>query len=255
MPTLHDIEYAFLQGICNSETSILTELDESNRPAAGQLSTYRKSIFGGLLKALAEIYPVSEKLVGYDFFQALCLRYIRQTPSLSFDLNDYGSDLHAFTRSFPHTIGLPYLPDVMRLEWAWHHAFQAPDYANKDLSDLAHLPFAELEHCVLLIHPTGSLLQSPYPIQRIWESNQDRPDDNPVNLDEGAVHLFVWRDRNDMHIDILTESMYLLIKAIQSQTALGDIFDAAIPAIDENLPAILQRGYINDYRLLNPSKN
>lgn len=177
-----------------------------------RLDIYQDSIKEGLANALRDIYPVCEKLVGDKFFTGMAYRYIEQTPSHSSNLFDYGKTFPSFVATFEPASSLPYLSDVCRLELACHEAYYAPDNQPIDVRALETINAAEQADTVFKL-PTGStLIQSPYPILRIWEANQDDYQGNEiVNLDEGGVKLLVWRQ--DMHIrmNLLSEKEWLLL--------------------------------------------
>jgi hypothetical protein len=91
-----------------------------------QLALYHESIIARFQKTLSDIYPVCYKLVGADFFRGMALLYIQNTSSQSFDLNTYGHFFPDSITHFPPANALSYLPDVARLEWAWHYLLGAP---------------------------------------------------------------------------------------------------------------------------------
>ena len=89
---------------------------------------YRNNVFGTLTDALAMAYPVICKLVGSDFFERLASGFIRQTPSKSGNLHNFGGELSEFIAGFQECSELTYLPDVARLEWACHEVFFSADH-------------------------------------------------------------------------------------------------------------------------------
>ena len=92
-----------------------------------RLQVYRNNVFVSLLQALADVYPVLVRLVGRDYFDQAARRFVREHPSRSGNLHDFGSELPGFLGRLPEAASLPYLPDVAALEWAWHEAFHAGD--------------------------------------------------------------------------------------------------------------------------------
>ena len=53
-------------------------------------AVYRNNVRTCLGRALADAYPVVERLVGEEFFRHTAYRYIAQHPSRSGDLNAFG---------------------------------------------------------------------------------------------------------------------------------------------------------------------
>ena len=66
-----------------------------------------------------------EKLVGEGFFRYAASQFIRQYPSKSGDLNEFGYEFPEFLETFEPAAKLNYLPDVARLELAYHEAYYA----------------------------------------------------------------------------------------------------------------------------------
>jgi len=146
-----------------------------------RLRVHRETTLGALADALETTHPVCVRLVGAEFFRALARRFAREVPSRSPDLNDFGAELGGWLEGFPPARTLPYLADVARLEWALHRARHA---AAPGLLDPARVVFR--------IAPGAALLDSPYPVDRIWETNQPGfAGDSTVHLDAGGAQLVI----------------------------------------------------------------
>lgn len=249
---LHELQREFISGIYKNDLTILNKIDDSKCPAQTLLTIYQDSVQGGLLNALTETFPVTKKLLGEDFFNAMSMNYINVTPSTSMDINDYGETFSDFVQSFEPAKELVYLPDVMRLEWAWHTAYQANNVNYDDLTRLISLPLEMMQNLQLILNPTASLLYSKYPIQRIWSQNQpDINENNPeevISLDEGECYLLIWRENLDMRIDMITEDMFDLLSATNQQHPLGYIQNT-INNSEQNLSIALGQGYFHKFHV------
>jgi hypothetical protein len=141
--------------------------------ARQRLGIYRGNARANTAKALGAAYPVIGKIVGGEFFSGLASEYQSRFASVNGDLNEYGGSFAAFLADFPPAKEIPYLADVARLEWRVHRAHYAADPAPFDPARLASVP---PEHQLQLrprLHPACHVLQSAYPIARIWEVHQD----------------------------------------------------------------------------------
>jgi len=255
---LHDLQYKLLQGIYNAEGSDTPEFTNSIEEGGAlspveRLDVYRDSIFGGMCKALAQIYPVCQRLVGEHFFDAMVTKYIAKTPSHSPDLNNYGSNLAGFIEAFAPAEPLPYLPDIARLEWAWHRAFYGADSGKPDYQALANIPERQRDTIVFELFPTVTLLVSDYPIHRIWQMNQDDYEgDDEIDLDQGGIHLVVWRDGYDMRMDVINADEWAMLELMKAQRPLNEIISYVLtkhPEADFSalLPRVIQRGCIASF--------
>ncbi|WP_248884260.1 HvfC/BufC N-terminal domain-containing protein [Acidithiobacillus acidisediminis] len=137
--------------------------------AAASTAIYRNNVLEGFRLALADIYRVVETLVGEECFRALCFDYVRVLPSACGDRNAYGGALPDWLLTHPLVQSVPYLPDLARLEWAQHEAYQAAEgYAENGL------------------HHSLQLVESDYPIFSIWAFCQDPKNAETLDLDRLA---------------------------------------------------------------------
>lgn len=221
-----------------------------------QLAVYRDSIDSTLLAALGEVYPVCRRLVGERFFTTAAMAFIRLAPSRSPDLNDYGEGFGAFLAGFPPAVALPYLPDVARLEWAWHRAFYGPDSDVIERDALAAaVAEADPERVVFRLAPTAALIESPFPIDLIWQANQPgSAAEEVVDVSTGGVQLLVWRSEQGRHIDPLAPPDWCLLHAVAQGLALGDVcvrVTSAHPAanVGSLLASAIRRGWLAGFDL------
>jgi hypothetical protein len=160
-----------------------------------RLRVHRDTTFGALADALETVHPVCAQLVGAEFFRALALRFARDVPSRSPDLCDYGAELGEYLERFEPARALLYLPDVARLEWALHRARHAADAPRLDVARVAMLPEAQRGELPLRLAPGTALLDSAFPVDRIWEANQPGfAGDDRVSLDADPAPLVVARE-------------------------------------------------------------
>jgi hypothetical protein len=236
---LRDLQRDILRGLVTPEQApaALTWINgEGSLSALSQYTAYRHSVQGGLIKALEEIYPVCQKLVGEDFFATMALEYIRHNPSTSPDLTDYGSNINLFIAKFRPAESLPYFADVALLEWQWHRVFNGNNPACIGIDSLtSYNPEQHLKLQFKLSDNIG-LVQSNYPIHRIWQANQeDYEGDDTINLDDGGIQLIVWRDELTRRIDPLTESEWMLINALRSGKKFEQICQVFSAMNEENI--------------------
>jgi hypothetical protein len=199
--------------------------------------------------------------VGAGFFAYAADGYIRRHPPASGNLHDFGGDFAGFLAGFEPARALAYLPDVARLEWAWHRAFHAADHAPLALVRLAAIPPGQYGQLRFRLHPSVQLVVSDHPLLRIWEVNQpeyageaatgaslhrgprlDPIADIAVNLADGGVQLLVVRRGFDVVIEPLSAGDDTLLRAF----AAGQCFEEASTAVlaaqpDHDLAAALRR--------------
>jgi len=180
-----------------------------------RFAIYRASLAANLTQALAGTYPVIEKLVGEPFFGAAAKVYLREHPSRHGDIHALGEQFSAFIEHFEPACALPYLADVARLEWLAHLAFHAADCDALDLDRLAALSEAQLAELHVKLHPSLHLMQSSFPVHRIWQANQESTMAAPVDLGEGEVSLCIFRDGLEIALMPLDTADYTFVAALQ----------------------------------------
>lgn len=245
---------AITPGMNPDQSDLLPRLQGSDRLSTERgLATCRSSSAGKLCRSLQEIYPVCERLVGEGFFLATAMRYIRNHPSLSPNLGDYGSGLAEFLDGLPAVRSLPYLPDVARLEWHWHRAFNGCDDGPLDLAGLARIPQEQWAQLIFLLPRNSALLASHYPVHRIWEEHQiDGAEPDCIDLAEGGVKMFIWRNGLETRIDRPSEVEWVLLEKVAAGETFGQLCDPGIvepfsPGIDELLPEWVRRGWVRGF--------
>jgi len=195
---------------------------------------YRAGYAHNLVEALRDVYPVTDRLVGRACFTRLAQSYLRGHPSTQADLHGYGAGFSNCLRDCEALAGLPYLPDVARLEWLAHEAFHAAEAAALTVETLAGLPADALEGLVLRPHPSLRLMCSDYPVHRIWQVNQPHwTGSQAVDLDLGGVCLAVFRDGLEIALLPLEPAAHALVLAMMAGRGLG----AALEHVQEEWPA------------------
>ena len=115
---LRDYQRAIAAGLLSGEMAPVAALIGGEVPTADRLRIHRNTMLGALINALALTYPAIQRLVGEDFFAQVAREFILADPPRAALLTGYGAGFPDFLASYRLLDGLPYLPDVARLEWA-----------------------------------------------------------------------------------------------------------------------------------------
>ena len=195
---LRDLQAAFAAHLLGADSAELAaEIPGDAIPASARLRVYRHHVFESLGSALAATFPTVQAVVGADFFRGLARSFVGQSPPDQPVLVEYGARFPAFVAGHDAARGLPYLPDVARLDWALNLAFHAPADGRLAASDLAAIPADRLPSLRLGLAPGTVLVASPYPLDRIWSASQPGAAADPVDLTAGGVRLLVLRRPDD----------------------------------------------------------
>jgi hypothetical protein len=234
MPSLRELQCGFAGAMLAAEDTAPAFAIAGPAPAGERIAIYRNAMYANYRKALGATYAVVERLVGPAFFHAAVDAFVRVHPSTSGDLNVYGDAFGDFLAAYPHAAGLPYLPDVARLEWAIDEAQRAADFAREPeavLAALAAVPPDELAATRLDLDPSCRLVASAFPILRLWQTNQpDHQGDDRVDLDAGADALLVRREADGVSLSQLAPGEHALLASLAAGAPLGAALDAAMSA-------------------------
>jgi len=219
------------------------------------LAVYRGNVVGASSKALAGTYPIVAKIVGGEFFDGLAREYLRRHPSTSGDLNEFGESFNDFVAAFPHTQDLPYLADVARMEWLAHRAHFAADAAALELARLGAVPAEAYGRLRLALAPACALMESRWPLARIWEVHQDDFEGEfSVDLDSGAQRILIYRRQFRVLVGALSPGGYRFLQAAAGAASLAGALDSALAVepdfvLGAALAAWIEAGVIADARI------
>ena len=255
---LRDIQQAMADSLLADDHAAAHLIRGGKLGAERRLDVYRHNVMANLRGALRDIFPIVNRIVGNSFFLHAAEQFIRVTPSQSGDLNGFGREWPEFLADYPHAAGLPYLPDVARLEWVWHECFHAADAAPLDLARLAAIDPDEHGTLVFHLHPAVRLVDSAFPVLRIWQVNQaDFNGDLQVDWAQGGDALLIRREVNggagvEVVIQSLTGGAWRFLTELQAGHALEPAAAAALAADAAfNLQGFLlesvQSGVITDF--------
>ena len=250
---LRDLQTEFAAALFDERPEMAARVRAGRFPAAQHLQVYRNNVVESLTGALRAVYPVVEKLVGDGFFRYAVHEYLRAHRPRSGNLHDFGDAFASFLAGFAPAAELPYLPDVARLEWAWHQAFHAAEAPAFDLARLGAVPAAQQAALRFVLHPSARLLASDFPIVRIFEINQEGYDgDASVDLGEGGVRALVIRRGLTVYVEPLAAGEAALLAALAKQQTLGAAVQAALAAqadfdLTTTLAGNLRHGTLLDF--------
>lgn len=197
---------------------------------ARRFGVYRNNVIVSLVDALADTYPVVQALVGEEFFRAMAAEFVRRHPPRSPVLAWYGDGFADFIAGFPPAAGLPYLPDVARLEWLRVEAWHAADATALPLDELTALLTDEerLPGVRFVLHPALRTISSVHPVVSLWAAHQQ--DDvaaalAKIDMGQGEAALLV---RPDLGVEIIPidTAKAGFIARLQAGMALGTAADA-----------------------------
>jgi hypothetical protein len=235
---LKELQEAFARAItADGEEAMIVRLTDAPAVGRQRLAVYRHAVLANATQALEAAFPVVARLVGDAYFAEAAARHLGQEPPTSGDLNRYGAGFPAFLDAYRHAAGMPWLPDVARLEWAWHDALMAADAAGLDLAALASVPETHRGGIRFLLHPSVRLVRSAWPVLAIWEANQPDRDGTP-DRDAGSDDVLLWRADARVRAVLLAPAEASFLERLAARLTLEEAADLDGPW---DLPGALRR--------------
>ena len=247
---LHDLQHAIAERVLGRlpdrrDGELLDHIDGLGLTPAQRLQIYRNNSLISLTEALKATFPVVHRLVGDGFFRTTAAAFICAHPPEEPRLAAYGAAFAGFLQHYAPASSLAYLPDMARLEWALNLAWHAPDAPALTPPELTQ---AVETMTLLQLHPACRLLESPWPIEKIWRIHQSEDDaDVRIDLDEGGSRLLVYRQDYDVAMAAISRAEFVMLTRFAAGATLESAMTetlAADPALDiaTALAAALTRG-------------
>jgi hypothetical protein len=191
--------------------------------AARRLQVYRHNYESALLSALRAVYPVTERLVGEGFFSTAAMQYLKQDPSRSGNIQDYGAAFPAFLGGYAPAVDLPYLSDVAALEWRRLEAALAPAHTPMDIKALAEVPTATQPRLHFRLQPAAGIFESRFPVLSIWQFCQQAEPEGELDLGLGSQCVLLSRPALDVQMRLVSAGEHAFLLRIEQ----GGSFEVA----------------------------
>ena len=249
MRSLADVQAEFAAALADPVVPApVTLVGPDGEPAPRRFAVYRNNVIVGFVNTLRSAFPVVERIVGADFFEAMARAYSLAEPPSSPALMDYGASFADFIGRFAPAASLPYLADVARIERAWREAYHAADAEPLTAAGFAAADTGEIARLRLQLHPSLRLLRSAFPAQTIWTMNASNSEIRPVDLGQAEDTVIV---RPDAEVEVrrVPPGGAAFVATLQGGATLGEaaamaMADDARFALAGNLAGLIAAGAI-----------
>jgi hypothetical protein len=227
--SLRDLQLRFAAALFEGSDAIVSPQIADAAPSAGaRLGVYRNNLREGFIKTLALEFPVVERLVGADFFRRTALDFLLQHPSRRGDLTYVGAPFATWLRTQFGNGDYAWLPDVAELEWALQEVAIAPECPAVPAAALDDVPADRYQDLIFEANPTTRLVESRFPVVRIWQTNQPGAADESVDLDCGGDHVLLRRRSDDLEFVHLLPGHFTFARMLARRAPLGLATDALL---------------------------
>jgi hypothetical protein len=231
----HFSEYLFKARVTPDDTDSLLPLfgSKSALPAERGLGIYRNNLLHTLIDVLAANFPVLQKVLTDKVFMFCARAYIYEHPSVSGDLNAYGSGFSGFLAKIPELKEHPYLNDLGNFEYLLEQVYYATSDEPTTGEMLQKRISNEGEATRLNLRASMQILQTSHIIHPIWKVYQESAGDEEVELIENESTYLIWQSDFASVYCPLEEKWKLLIGALTGGTTLGQLSRLPLEFNDE----------------------
>jgi hypothetical protein len=248
MTALRDLQHRFARALVGDAAAGVESLIVSHGIApAERAGIYRNNVRATFRNTLQIGFPAVARLVGVDYFRQLAGAYQDRYPSRSGNLQHVGADFPAYLAGLFYGSRFEYLADVAAIEWAYQEIVVAADHGPLDRARLAAVRPGDYATLRLQLHPAARVIESRFPLVRIWRANRDESlDSAPIDLDSGGERILLLRRELDVEIHRIAIADFEFLAALAREARLSEALEAAASADPQTDPAPLLTRYVRD---------
>ncbi|SHG95285.1 HvfC/BufC family peptide modification chaperone [Ferrimonas marina] len=209
------------------------------------LAIYQQNRQGVTQRAVELTYPLSQTLLGPEHFGPMARAFCHQVE-VPRDLNKIGETLLPWLLSQPSGLALcqdfPFLPTLLRYEWAFHRAYYAPNAYPLSLADCDAWLQSPQGQPPWRCHPSLSLLTSRYPLMEIVQCLKalQRGETAELVIDRQPRQTWaIWPSLDAVEQALVTHEQRQLLNWLRRPNP-----QSLTPALFAPMPELLARGWL-----------
>lgn len=185
---------------------------------AEQVDVYRQQFWLRHRASLEEDYPGLLHIVGEAIFDRFVRDYLAAFPPKTPSLRDLGADIVTFASRFD---GFPddrraLALDMIRYELAWVDVFDGPDPAPLDASVIQSMPPEAWSTARIRLNPCVARLSLGHPVHKLRYAIKAGEEVELPQADPRGVRVALYRSRNVLHYEELSEEAFALLEALSA---------------------------------------
>ncbi|WP_112478779.1 DNA-binding domain-containing protein [Vibrio variabilis] len=235
MISLQELQSTFSQSLRSRNSNIESYIVADHFSADDRIQIYRNNFVFSLSEVLEACYPITLQLVGEECFQSMAKHHVIHHPPTTGNVADYGKGFAESVSELNNiTNAVPYLVDVMKLEWAIDSLNQRPlNKAEAPIEPIVNMQLVpEAQHGNLVFHvkPNHTVLQSQFAIANLVNAiHSNNLEGFEINQPENVLIIKQGLATSTLHV--LEDNVLELLNALNSQQPLKFIDPALLTAL------------------------
>lgn len=214
------------ESVLTSDMVASLEIKADDLAAKEHFFVNLNNVQSGLGGAISEFYPITQQLVGKEFFHNLTLQYLRKNAPTTACLSDYAYDFYAFIKTQPLFKKYPYVADIAHLEGLLRRSISLKHpvvpMSWEEIESQLNDPYDAL---AFSFDPGVSLMASKYNVANIFfYAKKMRDKKFPL---EQQTFLTIYRSNARAIFQEIKGDTYQFIKALIQKKTLSEAIVAA----------------------------
>lgn len=195
-------------------------------PVAERLEIYAHGYRVRLVEALAETYPLLQRLLGDDDFTALAESFVAAHPSVHRSIRWYGRELADHLSRTPPHAEQPILAELTQLEWTLAEVFDAPDARPQTRAAFAAVDPSAWSELRFEFHPSLRRLLLRWNTAAAWHALNNEQTPPYPECAEHAVPWLLWRQGLQNYFRSMAADETLALDCALRGHSFGEICEA-----------------------------
>lgn len=201
------------------------------------LEVYARAYHATLTEALGENFEGVWSVVGDDNFFALCDDYIRENPSHSYNLSDYGHHFPYYLAQRAESKNLPFLADLARFEWIFKEIFHSEKTEESNIHISPDLP--------LRFSSSTQIFSSDFSVYQLWENRKQQLDSMPDSVFQ-PQRLLLYKDKaHKIWVQTLEDWEFAILSLLKDGKSISSSLSQVIDSIGIPDESKLQNFFYN----------
>lgn len=177
-------------------------------PPANRLNIHRNNYRESLSSNLASHFPALEAFVGEKFVGGALKEFCTANPPVAASLASYGAEFSDFLDAHTVSQQLPYVSDIVRLEWAMHELQTVPEvsYSSEPKADAN-----------LVVSENIRIIDSDFPLMSIWSAAMGHIPAESIHLEQGGQMVVVMLNGGEVSLMTLDKAEAQFLRAAQTE--------------------------------------